>query len=62
MILFCTYSMVCVVVEILIGDPPVTEHPNIVKFHRYWTDQGKTDEKTGISSKPRVRFLLYYTQ
>lgn len=36
------------------------EHPNIVKFHRYWTDQGKTDEKTGISSKPRVILITEY--
>ena len=30
------------------------EHPNIVKFHRYWTALGRTDEKTGEKTKPRV--------
>ena len=30
------------------------EHPNIVKFHKYWTDDGQADEKTRETSKPRV--------
>ena len=31
------------------------DHPNIVKFHRYWTDDGGTfNEKSGQTSPPRV--------
>jgi hypothetical protein len=30
------------------------DHPNIVKFHRYWTDGGTTNEKTGHKDPPRV--------
>jgi hypothetical protein len=41
--------------------PDYLEHPNIVKFHRYWTDQGTTDEKTGITSKPRVISGIFST-
>jgi len=36
------------------------EHPNIVKFHRYWTDDGKTDDKTGGTSKPRVILITEF--
>jgi len=36
------------------------EHPNIVKFHRYWTDLGRTDEKTGEKTKPRVILITEY--
>jgi len=32
------------------------EHPNIVKFHRYWTDQCKTEEKS--AEKPKSRVIL----
>lgn len=30
------------------------EHPNIVKFHRYWTDTH--------NDKPRVSFIIYFVQ
>jgi len=36
------------------------EHPNIVKFHRYWTDLGRTDEKTGEKMKPRVILITEF--
>jgi len=36
------------------------EHPNIVKFHRYWTDLGKPDEKTGEKAKPRVILITEF--
>lgn len=36
------------------------EHPNIVKFHRYWTDLGRTDEKTGEKIKPRVILITEF--
>ena len=30
------------------------DHPNIVKFHKYWTDNGGTfNEKSGQTSPPR---------
>ncbi len=31
------------------------EHPNIVKFHKFWTDPGSVDERTGERRLPRVR-------
>ena len=34
------------------------DHPNIVKFHRYWTDAGGTfNEKSGQTSPPRVSYF-----
>ena len=30
------------------------DHPNIVRFHRYWTDPGSVNEKTGEKKLPRV--------
>jgi len=36
------------------------EHPNIVKFHRYWTDLGNTDEKNGEKAKPRVILITEF--
>lgn len=36
------------------------EHPNIVKFHRYWTDDGRTDDKTKETSKPRVILITEF--
>lgn len=36
------------------------EHPNIVKFHRYWTDLGKTDDKNGEKAKPRVILITEF--
>ncbi len=30
------------------------EHPNIVKFHKFWTDPGSVDEKTGEKRPSRV--------
>jgi len=36
------------------------EHPNIVKFHKYWTDDGKTDDKTRETSKPRVILITEF--
>lgn len=36
------------------------EHPNIVKFHKYWTDDGKTDDKKGETSKPRVILITEF--
>ena len=30
------------------------DHPNIVHFHRYWIDQGPTNEKTGEKKVHRV--------
>jgi len=36
------------------------DHPNIVKFHRYWTDLGTTNEKTKETSKPRVIFITEF--
>ena len=45
------------------------DHPNIVKFHRFWTDNGTTNEKSGQKEPPRVRyfrifltFILYYLE
>ena len=36
------------------------DHPNIVKFHKYWTDDGKADEKNKDTSKPRVILITEY--
>eukprot|EP00092_Neocalanus_flemingeri_P011107 GFUD01011960.1.p1 GENE.GFUD01011960.1~~GFUD01011960.1.p1 ORF type:complete len:551 (-),score=163.23 GFUD01011960.1:55-1707(-) len=36
------------------------EHPNIVKFHKYWTDDGKSDEKKKETCKPRVILITEY--
>jgi len=36
------------------------DHPNIVKFHRYWTDHGKINEKTKLTSKPRVILITEF--
>lgn len=36
------------------------DHPNIVKFHRYWTDHGKVNEKTKQTSKPRVILITEF--
>lgn len=36
------------------------DHPNIVKFHRFWTDGGVTNEKTGQKEPPRV-FCLWFS-
>jgi len=36
------------------------DHPNIVKFHRYWTDHGKINEKTKQTSKPRVILITEF--
>jgi len=36
------------------------EHPNIVKFHRYWTDDGKTDKDGKETSKPRVILITEF--
>lgn len=35
------------------------DHPNIVKFHRFWTDGDVTNEKTGQKEPPRVRISLW---
>ena len=32
------------------------DHPNIVHFHRYWTDPG--NDKTGEKRLPRVRITF----
>jgi hypothetical protein len=55
-----TIQSIPLVVTIKKKWPHDSEHPNIVKFHRYWTDQGTTDEKTGITSKPRVIFRHFF--
>jgi hypothetical protein len=34
------------------------DHPNIVKFHRYWMDPGSLNEKSGDKMPPRVRVWL----
>ena len=36
------------------------DHPNIVKFHKYWTDEGKADEKNKENIKPRVVLITEY--
>jgi len=37
------------------------DHPNIVKFHRYWTDAGGTfNEKSGQTSPPRLVFITEF--
>merc|ERR1712223_1469438 len=37
------------------------DHPNIVKFHRYWTDDGGTfNEKSGQTSPPRLVFITEF--
>jgi len=36
------------------------DHPNIVKFHKYWTDHGKVNEKTKQTSKPRVILITEF--
>ncbi|XP_052258098.1 nuclear receptor-binding protein-like isoform X2 [Dreissena polymorpha] len=38
------------------------DHPNIVKFHKYWTDQpqDKDPSKAPTSTKPRVIFITEY--
>ena len=39
------------------------DHPNIVKFHRYWTDAGGTfNEKSGQTSPPRVSYFYIDVQ
>jgi hypothetical protein len=30
------------------------DHPNIVNFHKFWTDNGAVNEKTGEKKEPRV--------
>ena len=34
------------------------DHPNIVKFHRFWTDDGTFNEKSGQKDPPRVIFFF----
>jgi len=36
------------------------DHPNIVKFHKYWTDEGKPDDKNKDNVKPRVVLITEY--
>jgi len=36
------------------------DHPNIVKFHKYWTDEGKPDDKNKENVKPRVVLITEY--
>ena len=36
------------------------DHPNIVKFHKYWTDEGKADDKSKENVKPRVVLITEY--
>lgn len=37
------------------------DHPNIVKFHKYWTDNGGTfNEKSGQTSPPRLVFITEF--
>ena len=36
------------------------DHPNIVKFHKYWTDEGKSEDKTKENVKPRVVLITEY--
>jgi len=36
------------------------EHPNIVKFHKYWTDDGKTEDKSQGDKKPRVILITEF--
>ena len=36
------------------------DHPNIVKFHKYWTDEGKADDKAKDNLKPRVVLITEY--
>ena len=37
------------------------DHPNIVKFHRYWTDDGGNfNEKSGQKDPPRLVFITEY--
>lgn len=36
------------------------DHPNIVKFHKYWTDEGKADDKNKENVKPRVVLITEY--
>ena len=38
------------------------DHPNIVKFHKYWTDEGKADDKAKDNVKPRVVLITEYMQ
>ena len=36
------------------------DHPNIVKFHKFWTDEGKADDKNKDNVKPRVVLITEY--
>jgi len=36
------------------------DHPNIVKFHRFWTDDGTFNEKSGQKDPPRLVFITEY--
>ncbi len=36
----------------------IIDHPNIVKFHKFWMDPGSVDEKTGEKSAPRVTHTI----
>ena len=36
------------------------DHPNIVKFHKYWTDEGKAEDKSKENVKPRVVLITEY--
>ena len=37
------------------------DHPNIVKFHRYWTDDGgHFNDKSGQKDPPRLVFITEY--
>lgn len=36
------------------------DHPNIVKFHRFWTDNGETNEKSGQTNPPRLVFITEF--
>ena len=36
------------------------DHPNIVKFHKYWTDEGKSEDKSKENVKPRVVLITEY--
>ena len=38
------------------------DHPNIVKFHKYWANEGKADDKAKDNVKPRVVLITEYMQ
>ena len=38
------------------------DHPNIVKFHRFWTDNGTSNEKSGQKEPPRVSCFKLHSQ